>query len=112
LHALDLPGAPLKAQPYLQVRVQLTAPEPGLRTKIESVLDKKPVRLARIETTYGGNASRIDHHRYHSLDELERLQPEDIFKKLYQHHYPDTQPDAALLTAFAELLNTPPDAGL
>ncbi|HCB12781.1 MAG TPA: exonuclease SbcCD subunit D [Gammaproteobacteria bacterium] len=110
LHALDLPGAPLKAQPYLQVRVQLTAPEPGLRTKIESILDKKPVRLARIETTYGGNTSGADHHRYHSLDELERLQPEDIFKKLYQRRYPDTEPDAALLAAFTELLIATPEA--
>lgn len=110
LGALDLPDAPLKTRPYLQVRVQLTAPEPGLRTKIELALDKKPVRLARIETIYGGNASGADHHRYHSLDELERLQPEDIFKRLYQRRYPDTEPDTALLAAFAELLIATPEA--
>ncbi len=47
LNALHLPDPPLGEQPYLQVRVRLTAPEPGLRTKVEAALDKKPVQLAR-----------------------------------------------------------------
>lgn len=103
LKALHLPDAPLGEQPYLQVRVRLTAPEPGLRAKVEAALDKKPVRLARIETTYG---SRTDHDaadRPQSLDDLGRLQPDDIFKKLYQNKY-QTEPNAELLAAFAELL--------
>ncbi|MCP5197817.1 MAG: exonuclease SbcCD subunit D C-terminal domain-containing protein [Gammaproteobacteria bacterium] len=102
LKALERPEAPLEAQPYLQVRVRLTAPEPALRAKIESVLDKKPVRLARIETTYGGDASETDDHRYRSLDELERLQPQDIFQKLYKNKH-KTEPSAELLAAFSEL---------
>ncbi|HOW75075.1 MAG TPA: exonuclease SbcCD subunit D C-terminal domain-containing protein [Candidatus Competibacteraceae bacterium] len=109
LKALHLPDAPLGEQPYLQVRVRLTAPEPGLRAKVEAALDKKPVRLARIETTYG---SRTDHDaadRPQSLDDLGRLQPDDIFKKLYQNKY-QAEPNAELLAAFAELLNAPPEA--
>ncbi len=106
LKALHLPDAPLGEQPYLQVRVRLTAPEPGLRAKVEAALDKKPVRLARIETTYG---SRTDHDaadRPQSLDDLGRLQPDDIFKRLYQNKY-QSEPNAELLAAFAELLNAP-----
>ena len=108
LKALHLPDAPLGEQPYLQVRVRLTAPEPGLRAKVEAALDKKPVRLARIETTYG---SRTDHDaadRPQSLDDLGRLQPDDIFKKLYQNKY-QAEPNAELLAAFAELLNARPE---
>ena len=51
LAALDLPDAPAEAQPFLEVRVRLDAPEPGLRTRIEAALDGKPVRLAKIETS-------------------------------------------------------------
>jgi len=103
LKALHLPDAPLAAQPYLQVRVRLTAPEPGLRAKVEAALEKKPVRLARIETTYG---SRTDHDVAdcpQSLDDLGRLQPDDIFQQLYRNKY-QTEPSAELLAAFAELL--------
>jgi exonuclease SbcD len=96
LKALDLPDAPLEAQPYLQVRVRLTAPEPGLRAKVEAVLDKKPVRLARIETTYGSHTHNDAADRPQSLDDLERLQPDDIFQKLYQNKY-QTAPEAELL---------------
>lgn len=104
LHALRLPDAPLAAQPYLQVRVRLTAPEPGLRAKVEAALDNKPVRLARIETTYGNAADSAAADRPQSLDDLSRLQPDDIFKRLYQNKY-QSEPNAELLAAFAELLN-------
>ena len=104
LHALHLPDAPLAAQPYLQVRVRLTAPEPGLRAKVEAALDNKPVRLAHIEPTYGSSADHAAANRPQSLDDLGRLQPDDIFKKLYQNKY-KTEPNAQLLAAFAELLN-------
>jgi len=103
LKALNLPDAPLEAQPYLQVRVRLTAPEPGLRARVEAALDKKPVRLARIETTYGDPADQSAIDRPQSLDDLGRLQPDDIFQKLYQNKY-KAAPSAELLAAFAELL--------
>ena len=37
-------------RPYLEVRVRIERPEPGLRSRIEEALATKPVRLARIET--------------------------------------------------------------
>ncbi|MEG1052114.1 MAG: exonuclease subunit SbcD, partial [Janthinobacterium sp.] len=39
LAALDVPAVPPEAQPFLEVRVRLDAPEPGLRTRIETALD-------------------------------------------------------------------------
>jgi len=44
---------PLKTVPiWKEARVRLDAPQPGLRARIEAVLENKPVRLARIETRY------------------------------------------------------------
>jgi exonuclease SbcD len=104
LAVLDLPDTPLDAQPYLEVRVRLKAPEPGLRPRVESVLDGKPVRLTRIETSYGSSVENDPASGPQSLDELGRLQPDDIFKKLHRSKYGGAEPSAALLAAFTELL--------
>ncbi len=103
LAALDLPDAPLQAQPYLQTRVRLNAPEPGLRARVEAALDGKPARLAKIETTYGGKTTDDASRDPQSLDDLARLQPDDIFTKLYWRKYGEA-PAADLLAAFRELL--------
>jgi hypothetical protein len=58
--ALDLPELPPHAWPYLEVRVLLDAPEPGLRAQVEAAMEGKPVRLAKIEPT------RSRHHRRRS----------------------------------------------
>lgn len=104
LAALELPADTLPAnQPYLQVRVLLDAPEPGLRVKIEAALEGKPVRLARIETT---SASQHDHGEAiaaMSLDDLQKLRPEDIFSRLYQQSYGVDEVPPALMGAFHEL---------
>lgn len=103
LKALDLPDAPRDAQPYLEVQVLLNGPEPGLRARVDSVLDGKPVRRAKIKPTYGRNAnSRID-NSLQSLDDLGRLQPDDIFRKLHWRKYGE-EPAADLMNAFRELL--------
>ena len=105
LAALDLPDRPRDAQPYLEVRVRLNAPEPGLRARVDAVLDGKPVRLAKIEPTYGGRADNATADGPQSLDDLGRLQPDDIFKQLHWRKYGE-ESSAALLEAFRELLLT------
>ncbi|RZA26617.1 MAG: exonuclease subunit SbcD, partial [Lysobacteraceae bacterium] len=49
LEALELPDVPAHQQPFLEVRVLLDGPEPGLRSRVEAALGGKPVRLAKIE---------------------------------------------------------------
>ena len=104
LAALELPELPLRAQPFLEVRVLLEAPEPGLRSRIEAAIVGKPVRLAKIEHTrkHDGAAGT---ETAMSLDQLVQLQPDDIFRRLYLQRYGDDAPDDQL-QAFAELLNT------
>jgi exonuclease SbcD len=102
LVALDLPDLPPHAWPYLEVRVLLDAPEPGLRAQVEAALEGKPVRLAKIEptrrvvTTAGVEPAL-------SLDQLAQLQPDDIFRRLWQQRFGEDAPDDQL-AAFTELL--------
>lgn len=102
LAALDLADAPTDHQPFLEVRVLLDAPEPGLRSRIETALDGKPVRLAKIETSSAARASSIDNDVM-TLDQLEKLKPDDIFRQLYQQRFGNDAP-ADTLSAFAELM--------
>ena len=100
LAALDVPDAPAEAQPFLEVRVRLDAPEPGQRTRIEAALDGKSVRLAKIETSSAARSSAPENM---TLDQLGQLQPDDIFRRLYQQKYAKEAPPE-LLSALAELL--------
>ena len=101
LAALELPEKPEEEWPYLQVRVQLTQPEPGLRAQIDAVLADKPVRLARIETTYP-KSNADETATALSVDELHALAPADFFEKLYLHRFGEAPP-AELMSAFNEL---------
>ena len=102
LVGLDLPERPLHEQPYLEVRVLLDGPEPSLRAQVEAALEGKPVRLAKIEPTRRVQAAPgIDPAL--SLEQLARLQPDDIFRRLWQQRFGEDAPDD-LLAAFSELL--------
>jgi exonuclease SbcD len=107
LAELELEHVPAERQPYLEVRVLLDAPEPGLRARIEQVLADKPVRLAKIEPTRKA-APDAPTAPALSLDQLAQLQPDDIFKRLYAQRYGDEAPEDQL-AAFAELMR--PGAG-
>ncbi|QKY08274.1 exonuclease SbcCD subunit D C-terminal domain-containing protein [Janthinobacterium lividum] len=100
LAALDVPDVPAEAQPFLEVRVRLDAPEPGLRTRIETALDGKHVRLAKIETSSAARSSAPENM---TLDQLGQLQPDDIFRRLYLQKYGRPAPPEQL-SALAELL--------
>jgi exonuclease SbcD len=102
LVGLDLPDAPLHEQPYLEVRVLLDGPEPSLRAQVEAALEGKPVRLAKIEPTRK-TVTAAGLEPALSLDQLAQLQPDDIFRRLWQQRFGDDAP-ADQLAAFAELM--------
>jgi exonuclease SbcD len=102
LEALDLPDLPAHAQPYLEVRVLLDGPEPGLRAQVEAAIAGKPVRLAKIEPTRKVSlATPVEDAM--TLDQLAQLKPDDIFRRLYQQRYGEDAPFDQL-SAFTELL--------
>jgi exonuclease SbcD len=91
---------PPQAWPYLEVRVLLDGPEPGLRGQVEAALAGKPVRLAKIEPTRkqaDGDATLAL-----TLDQLAQLKPEDIFQRLWRQRFGEDAP-ADQLAAFAEV---------
>ncbi|MFC4932644.1 exonuclease SbcCD subunit D C-terminal domain-containing protein [Massilia sp. GCM10023247] len=102
LEALELDhDLPPECRPYLEVRVLLDGPEPSLRAQVEAAIAGKPVRLAKIEPTrktvaaQGGGAL--------TLDQLAQLQPDDIFRRLWQQRFGEEAPDEQL-SAFNELM--------
>jgi len=101
LEALVLPDAPPFEQPFLEVRVLLDGPEPGLRGRVEAALAGKPVRLAKIEPTRRHTASDPAEAAL-TLDQLAQLQPDDIFRRLWAQRYGAEAPPEQL-AAFAEL---------
>lgn len=105
LQALTVPEqTDPERQPYLEVRVLLDAPKPGLRTSIETALEGKQVRLAKIETSFAPKNSANTSAA--TVEELERLQPDDIFMRLYHSKY-DADAPPELRAAFAELMHAP-----
>ena len=102
LEKLELEELEPQCQPYLEVRVLLERPEPGLRARIEAALKGKPVRLARIEPVRKVVGASSTGPAL-SLDELAQLQPDDIFRRLYQDRYGEQAPDEQL-SAFMELM--------
>ncbi len=103
LAGLDLPPVAAEAMPYLEVRVLLDTPEPGLRARIEAALEGKSVRLARIDTSRPRNSTEAGEAIEH-LDDLGRLDPVAIFTGAYTGKY-GAPPPEPLLAAFAEILN-------
>jgi exonuclease SbcD len=87
--------------PYLEVRVLLDAPEPGLRHKIETALQSKPYRLAKIdarhpEQTEDAAAELISGRK------LTDIKPEEIFQSMYQAKY-NAPPPEILVSLFNQV---------
>lgn len=80
--------------PYLEVRVLLDAPEPGLRHKIQTALIGKKVKLAKIDSKYPTRTDAPQNVIKH--ENLTELQPLDVLKKTYQSKYKSELPDEML----------------
>lgn len=80
----------LAIAPYLEVRVLLDKPEPALRHKIETALVGKNVKLAKIDVKYPASTEQAT--EFITQEKLSELQPQDVFKKIYQTRYSDDVP--------------------
>jgi len=96
LAALDqLPSSDSNKElaPYLEVRVLLDGPEPSLRHKIETALNGKYVRLAKIDVKYPFSETAEKNAGLIAEDQLAELKPVEVFSKLYQSKYNNPVPE-------------------
>ena len=92
---------PLEQRPFVELRIKLEKPEPGLRQQVEDVISKLPVRLLKISTAYSGSSKSLADV---TLEErLEELQPLDVFQRCYQNKFDQEAPEN-MNTLFNELL--------
>lgn len=99
--SLELPACPQEAQPFLEVRLLLPKPEARIRERILAATADKPVRLARITTSYQGSGEGLaDGRERRRLDELS---PTEVFRLCYQRQF-EGEPEAGLVASFEEIL--------
>ncbi|MGL6490378.1 exonuclease SbcCD subunit D C-terminal domain-containing protein [Aeromonas veronii] len=99
--SLELPACPQEAQPFLEVRLLLPKPEARIRERILAAIADKPVRLARITTSYQGSGGGLaDGREQRRLDELS---PTEVFRLCYQRQF-EGEPEAGLVASFEEIL--------
>ncbi len=84
--------------PYLEVRILLQQPEPGLKFRIETALQDKHVRLARIAIEKPKKEQDLSSEPV-ILKELHQLKPEDVFRRIYQQKY-DNAPSEQMMQLF------------
>lgn len=84
----------LQTAPFLEVRILLDGPEPALRHKVETALAGKRVRLAKIDVKYPLSPQQSP--QFITPEELNELQPLDVFGKIYQSRYNSEVPSNIL----------------
>ena len=82
--------------PYLEVRVLLNGPEPALRHKIETILNGKKVRLAKIDVKYPISTVSDTVTEIIIQDKLHEMQPLDVFSRIYQSKYNTSVPEEVM----------------
>lgn len=79
--------------PYLEVRVLLEGPEPGLRHKVETALSGKNYKLAKIDVRYNTSAAKPDENAITNPEQLNELKPLEVLHKVYQSKYNNPIPE-------------------
>jgi DNA repair protein SbcD/Mre11 len=88
--------AAIENAPYLEVRLLLEGPEPGLRHKIETALTGKHARLAKIDVQYKSAAPESQTGDAIRPAQLHDLQPLDVLSRVYQSKYNNPIPENLL----------------
>jgi DNA repair protein SbcD/Mre11 len=82
--------------PYLEVRVLLDGPEPGLRHKIETALSGKNLRLSKIDVRYNSASTESKKTEIANPEHLNELKPLDVLHKIYQTKFNNPIPEDLL----------------
>lgn len=74
-----------ETSPYLEIKVRISEPNPMLKYKIQTALENKNVRLARISAIY---PSKIESsYKFISSEELQSISPLNIAQDYYRQKY-------------------------
>lgn len=94
--------------PYLEVRVLLEGPEPGLRHKVETALAGKKFRLAKIDVHYN-KAEKQPSESSTVAEALHELKPLEVVQKVYHSKYNNPIPEdlQQLFQQVAQEVNEP-----
>ncbi|GEK74591.1 MULTISPECIES: exonuclease SbcCD subunit D [Halomonas] len=107
LEALELDAdLPRERWPWLELRVELEAPMPDLRARVDAALEGKPLRLLRLERRLPQVAAE---HAPERID-LETLGPRRLFERTWQGRWGEP-PDDDILADFDRLRQDVLDAG-
>lgn len=94
-----LPGRDAtRAAPFLEVRVRLDGPEPGLRALVDEALRDRGVRLAALFATISGSGQGLE-----AVDDLRELDVAEVFRRCWAARYSEP-PGEAELAGFHELV--------
>ncbi|MBZ9560260.1 MULTISPECIES: exonuclease SbcCD subunit D C-terminal domain-containing protein [unclassified Modicisalibacter] len=94
----DDPDLPRERWPWLEVRVELDAPAPDLRARIEAALAGKALRLLRLTR----RLPQTEHETAPARVDLETLGPRKLFERTWQARW-DAPPDDTVLADFDRL---------
>lgn len=87
--------------PFVEVRVRLEKPEPGLAQKLREAMDDRAGRLVRIERVLTGTGASLA--TAESGTTLRDLAPEHVFRRMYERDF-QLAPEADQLAAFHEVV--------
>ncbi|KXS37328.1 MAG: exonuclease SbcD [Halomonadaceae bacterium T82-2] len=99
LEALELDDAlPREHWPWLEVRVELSAPMPDLRARVDAALEGRPLRLLRLER----RLPKVETENAPERIDLESLGPRRLFERTWQNRWGEP-PGEDVLADFARL---------
>lgn len=99
----DLPdGEPTERSPYLEVKIKMTEPDTSYKYKIESALQGKAVRLARVVAVMP--ALKSTGISAASYEELQSLHPVDVALDYYKRRYGEQEMPAAMKQLLEEVV--------
>ena len=94
-------GLPVELRPFVELRIRLDQPEPGLRQQVEAVIAQLPVRLLKISSAYAGSDKSLADIKIE--ERLEELPPLDVFQRCYHNKF-DREAPENMTALFNELL--------
>lgn len=88
--------------PYLEVKIQMTEPDPSYKYKIESALQGKSVRLARVVAVMP--VRKESGIRAVNYEELQGIHPQDVAFDYYKRKYDGQEMPVALKDLLQEVI--------